>query len=73
MLSAIDTMKLTTMTGTQSRALRVGARICWGEDKGDQGTVTELNWAGVVLRWDNRGDQSVLHNDMAMVAIVSKD
>jgi hypothetical protein len=21
-----------------------------------KGTVTEINWAGVVLKWDNRGD-----------------
>jgi hypothetical protein len=58
------------MTGAQSRSLRVGVRICWGNDKNDQGTVTEMNWAGVVLRWDNRAEQTVLHNDMAMVAAV---
>jgi hypothetical protein len=58
------------MTGAQSRSLRVGTRVCWGNDKNDQGTVTELNWAGVVLKWDNRSEQSVLHNDMAMVVTV---
>jgi len=30
------------MTGDQSRGLRVGARVCWGEDKNDRGTVTEM-------------------------------
>lgn len=58
------------MTGTQSRSLHVGTRIRWGEDKNDQGTVTALNWAGVVLRWDNRSEQAILHNDMAMVVAV---
>jgi hypothetical protein len=61
------------MTGIQSRSLQVGARVCWGEDKNDQGTVTEKNWAGVTLAWDNRSEQSVLHNDMAMVAVLSKN
>jgi hypothetical protein len=60
------------MTGTESRSLRVGARVRWGGDQEDQGTVTETNWSGVTLKWDNRGNQSVLHNDMTMVAVVSK-
>ena len=58
------------MTGAESRALRVGARVCWCNDTTDQGTVTEMNWSGVIVKWDNRGDQSVLHNDMAMVVAV---
>jgi len=41
-----------------------------GRRQGDQGTVTETNWSGVTLKWDNRDKQSVLHNDMAMVAVV---
>jgi hypothetical protein len=61
------------MSGTQSRSLSLGARVRWGEDGNDQGTVTEINWAGVTLKWDNRSEQSVLHNDMAMVAVVSKN
>ena len=60
------------MTGSQSRLLNVGARVCWRDDKNDQGTVTETNWSGVTLKWDNRSQQSVLHNDMAGVGIVSK-
>jgi hypothetical protein len=60
------------MTGTESRSLHVGARVRWGADQDDQGTVTEKNWSGVSIKWDNRGDQSVLHNDMTMVALVSK-
>ena len=60
------------MTGSQSRLLNVGARVCWRDDNNDLGTVTETNWSGVTLKWDNRSQQSVLHNDMAGVEIVSK-
>jgi hypothetical protein len=60
------------MTGSQSRLLDVGARVCWRDDKNDLGTVTEKNWAGVTLKWDNRSQQSVLHNDMACVGMASK-
>ena len=56
------------MTGTESRSLHVGARVRWGGDQGDEATVTETNWSGVTLRWDNRDEQSVLHNDMQMVS-----
>jgi hypothetical protein len=33
----------------------------------DFGTVTETNWAGVTIKWDNRSVQTILHNDMAQV------
>ena len=59
------------MTGSQSRLLNVGERVCWRDDKNDQATVTETNWSGVTLKWDNRSQQSVLHNDMAGVGFVS--
>ena len=59
------------MTGDQSRRLCVGARVCWGEDKNDRGTITERNWSGVTLRWDNRDNQSVSHNDMKMVFLIA--
>jgi hypothetical protein len=60
------------MTGSESRLLHVGARVCWRDDKNDQGTVTETNWSGVTLKWDSRSQQTVLHNDMAGVGLVSK-
>lgn len=60
------------MTGEQSRGLKVGDRVRWGEDENDQATVTETNWSGVALKWDNRGQQAVLHNDMAMVVLIPK-
>ena len=57
----------TKMTGDQSRQLKLGDRVCWNADKNDQGTITEKNWAGVTVKWDNRGEQSILHNDMVQV------
>jgi hypothetical protein len=55
------------MTGDQSRLLKIGDRVCWQNNQADQGTVTEKNWAGVTVKWDNRGEQAILHNDMAQV------
>jgi hypothetical protein len=60
------------MTGDQSRLLRVGDRVCWGATLTDLGTVTEKNWAGINVKWDNRTEQSILHNDMAAVSTVPK-
>ncbi|THD68440.1 MAG: hypothetical protein E7813_10450 [Bradyrhizobium sp.] len=55
------------MTGDQSRKLLVGDRVCWGEQFG---TVTEKNWAGVTIKWDNSKEQSIIHNDMVPVEYV---
>jgi hypothetical protein len=55
------------MTGEQSRLLVVGDRVCWKGDKKDQGKITEKNWAGVTVKWDNREEQTILHNDMTLV------
>jgi hypothetical protein len=55
------------MTGDQSRTLSVGDRVCWNADTNDRGTVIEKNWAGVTVKWDNRSEQAILHNDMAQV------
>jgi hypothetical protein len=55
------------MTGDESRQLAVGDRVCWNADKRDQGTVIEKNWAAVTIKWDNREEQSILHNDMTQL------
>ena len=55
------------MTGTESRLLKVGARVFWNGDKNDAGTVTEKNWAGANIKWDNREEHMILHNDMSAV------
>jgi hypothetical protein len=55
------------MTGTESRQLAVDDRVYWGSTTTDLGTVTEKNWAGVTIKWDNRNEQAILHNDMGQV------
>jgi hypothetical protein len=47
------------MTGDQSRQLSVGDRVCWGAATTDLGTVTERNWGGITIKWDNRSKQGV--------------
>jgi hypothetical protein len=41
--------------------LNVGARVRWHDDEGDQGTLTEKTWAGVILKWDSQSDQPILN------------
>lgn len=60
------------MTGDESRKLKVGDRVNWSQNQNDQGTIKATNWSGVSLKWDNRDEQSVLHNDMALVFLTSK-
>jgi hypothetical protein len=55
------------MTGENSRKLRVGDKVCWQKDKADKGIITETNWAGVPVKWENRSEQAILHNDMAQI------
>jgi hypothetical protein len=55
------------MTGEQSRTLSVGERVCWQNNRADQGTIAEKNWAGVTIKWDNRSKQAIQHNDMTQV------
>ena len=56
------------MTGEQSRKLKVGDRVNWDANQKDLGTITEVDWAGVLIKWDNREQKSVLHNDMALIS-----
>jgi hypothetical protein len=60
------------MTGDQSRTLMVGDRVFWSEDRTDQGVITEKNWAGVTIKWDNRDQQTILHNDMTAVFLAAR-
>jgi hypothetical protein len=57
------------MTGDQSRKLTVGARVYWKDDLTDAGIVTENTWSGVVIKWDNREPQTIMHNDMVDVSL----
>jgi hypothetical protein len=55
------------MTGDQSRTLRIGDRVCWGDTTTDLGKVVGTSWCEVTISWDGREASSVLHNDMAQV------
>jgi hypothetical protein len=55
------------MTGTESRALAVGARVCWGVTTTDLGTVVGVSWSGVTIDWDDGHTTSIQHNDMGQV------
>jgi hypothetical protein len=56
------------MTSEQSRKLQIGSRVYWMSDRTDAGTVTETNWARVFIKWDNRSEHSIMHNDMSAVS-----
>jgi hypothetical protein len=55
------------MTGEQSRSLKVGDRVCWGDTTTDLGRVVGTAWNGVTIDWDDGHSTSIQHNDMAQV------
>jgi hypothetical protein len=55
------------MTGGQSRTLKIGDRVCWGDTTTDLGTVVGTSWSEVTIAWDDGEASSVSHNDMAKV------
>jgi hypothetical protein len=55
------------VTGDQSRALKVGDRVCWGVSKSDLGTVVGTSWSEVTISWDDGETSSVSHNDMRQI------
>jgi hypothetical protein len=55
------------MTGDQSRKLKVGDRVCWHGTATDKGTVSEVDWTGVTIKWDTGDSTTLLHNDMGQV------
>jgi hypothetical protein len=74
-LSATDnivTATSGTMTGDQSRLLKVGDRVCWGATTTDVGTVIGTSWSEVTISWDDGEASSVSHNDMAKVERVPR-
>jgi hypothetical protein len=56
-----------SMTGEQSRLLKVGDRVRWGATTTDFGTVVETAWNGVTIDWDDGNRSSIQHNDMTRV------
>jgi hypothetical protein len=60
------------MTGDESRKLCIGIRVCWAKNPKDQGTITEVDWSGVTIRWDDGQNISVRHNDMVDVSVAGR-
>jgi len=60
------------MTGEQSRFRKVGDRVQWDNSLTDRGTVSDVDWRGVTIKWDDGQTNTLLHNDMARVERVSK-
>lgn len=55
------------MTGDQSRLLKVGDRVKRDDSLTDHGTIIDVDWRGVTIKWDDRQTNTLLHNDMARV------
>ena len=41
------------MTGEQPRKLKVGDRVRWDNKMTDRGTVVEVTWSGVTIKWED--------------------
>jgi len=66
-LQVLSSLLGVSMTGEQSRLLKVGDRVRWGATTTDFGTVVETAWNGVTIDWDDGNRSSIQHNDMARV------
>ncbi len=55
------------MTREQSKSLKVGKRVQWDNSLADRGTVIEVDWHGVTIKWDDGQTNTLFHNDMARV------
>jgi hypothetical protein len=60
-------IRVESMTGDQSRLLKVGDRVRWKASATDLGTVVRTNWSGATIDWDDGHTASIQHNDMAQV------
>jgi hypothetical protein len=58
------------MTGAESRHLKVGNRVRWGDTLTDLGTVVGTAWTGVTIKWDDGHTTSIAHNDMGPVELM---
>jgi hypothetical protein len=52
------------MNATESKDLKLGARVCWKADATDTGKITERSWHSVTIAWDNHHVATVHHGDM---------
>jgi hypothetical protein len=59
--------RISEMTGSQSKTLKVGDRVCWNASTKDLGTIVGTTWDGVSIDWDDGKSTSIQHNDMGQV------
>jgi hypothetical protein len=58
------------MTGEQSRALKVGERVCWNGEQADSGIVTAIEHRFVVIKWRDGHMSHTGHGDMKRVELL---
>jgi hypothetical protein len=60
------------MTGDQSRALKVGDRVCFNGEQADSGTVTAIEHRFVIIKWRDGHKSYTAHGDMKRIDLVKK-
>ncbi len=55
------------MTRDKSRLLNIGDRVKWNDSLTDHGTVIDVDWRGVTIKWDDGQANTIFHNAMAPV------
>jgi hypothetical protein len=55
------------MTGDESRKLKAGDRVQWDYSLTDRGTISEVDWRSVTIKWDDGRTNSIYHSDMGQV------
>jgi hypothetical protein len=60
------------MTSKQSRALKVGDRVCWNGEQADSGTITAIEHRFVVIKWRDGHKSYTGHGDMKPVELARK-
>jgi small-conductance mechanosensitive channel len=59
--------KVSAMTDNQSRRLKVGDRVRWGDSATDSGTVAGTAWNEVTIKWDDGRTTVIPRSDMSRV------
>jgi hypothetical protein len=60
-----------TMTGEQSKRLKVGTRVFFNGNPADGGKVTAINIRYVTIKWDDDHQSVTGHNEMNRVELLA--
>jgi hypothetical protein len=60
------------MTSKQSRALKVGNRVCFNGEPAHSGTVTAIEHRFVIIKWRDGHRSYTGHGDMKRVELLTK-